>query len=361
MTLLNDPAPVKDVADKCIDCGKCVSRCLFLTRRGSPGELARKALESDTAAESLAVDSYDCSLCSLCASVCPAGCNPSAMFIELRNLAQERQLLGLEAYAPLLKYEDAGRKFPFSGQRIPNGCRTVFFPGCTLPGLFPQATLNAYKSLQQEEKELGLVLNCCSKPSISLGIQENQSQRLTPLINSIAASGVEEVLTACPNCYMTLASANPPFKVGTIYSRLARCNIPTQNRKGTQVTIHDPCVTRFETGLHDDIRRILKKSGIDIHETRRNRTKTICCGEGGAVGFINSSLSDNWRQTRSADLAATDVPAATYCAGCANFLSEEIRITHVLNLLFADKPFLPAKGFPANYLSRLTLKLHCRA
>lgn len=357
MPLTTDFTAVHDIAEKCTDCGKCVRNCLFLQKSGSPGKLAREALQSENAARSIAISSYGCSLCSLCAAVCPAGCDPSKMFSELRNEAHKEKLIGLEAYSPLLKYENTGRKFPFAGQIIPTGCTTAFFPGCTLPGLFPQSTLRTYQALKQQDSSTGLILNCCSKPSISLGISENKESRLYLLIGKIAAAGINEILTACPNCYMTLKSAKPPFKVGTVYSRLRRNKISSRTHEGLKVTIHDPCVTRFETGLHEDVRDIIKNCGVEIVEPEHTKTKTLCCGEGGATSFLDNSLADNWKKLRSADLYKTGLPAVSYCAGCVNFLSTEIRITHVLNLLFSDKSYPPAKKFPFNYTSRVFLKL----
>jgi Fe-S oxidoreductase len=352
---------IAETAENCIDCGKCEKHCLFLQRHGSPGSLAREILESEISAQAAAIFSFECSLCSLCTAVCPVDCNPSAMFGELRNKAVKLNLTDLEVYSPILKYEDLGRSRLLSGGNIPRGCKTAFFPGCTLPGMFPHTTMQTYKTLLNSDNKIGIILDCCSKPSISLGISQNIESRLFILVGEIARAGISEILTACPNCYTTLKAANPPFEVNTVYSYLNRSKTEFHNHEGLHVTIHDPCVTRFENEMHEDIRSLLDKCKIKYSEPLHSKEKTFCCGEGGATSFLDESIAGEWKNKRGNELLETGLPAISYCAGCVNYLSSKTQITHLLNILFNEKPFQKPKTFPFNYFSRFFFKLKTKA
>lgn len=53
------------------------------------------------------------------------------------------------------------------------------------------------------------------------------------------------------------------------------------------MTVHDSCVMRFERKTQDSIRHLISRQGVRIREMTHSREKTLCCGEGGAAGFIS--------------------------------------------------------------------------
>ncbi|MDP2724903.1 MAG: 4Fe-4S dicluster domain-containing protein, partial [Syntrophales bacterium] len=63
---------------KCTRCSACQRDCAFLKKFGTPGVLAASYEPTDKAWQSLP---FECSLCQLCASVCPAKLKPSDMFL----------------------------------------------------------------------------------------------------------------------------------------------------------------------------------------------------------------------------------------------------------------------------------------
>lgn len=287
---------MQHTAEQCIDCGKCTSRCLFLAEYGSPGKIAQEGLSSPQKHRETAVRSYDCSMCHLCSAVCPVNAGPAEMFGGLRIYAQNCNLFDLKKYSPLLAYEKTGRNFPFRDNFIPENCETAFFPGCTLPALFPKATRNAFSALRKKDKRYGLILNCCSKPSKMLGLQEKHEDSISALVDEIESKGIKRILTGCPNCHMTLQECQPPFKVQSIYEELRDLDITPVAPYLKEVTIHDPCVTRYEDKVHECIRELLNRAGVNITEMKHSRQKTICCGEGGALNFHNPGYAKLDRQ-----------------------------------------------------------------
>lgn len=352
---------MQHTADECIDCGKCISQCFFLKKNGSPVQIAQEGLSSPEANNNAAVKAYDCSMCYLCSAVCPVDANPAEMLTQLRNHAQENDLVDLKKYSPLLNYEKMGREFPFRDNIIPEGCETAFFPGCTLPAFFPRATKAAFTALQAKDKNFGLILNCCSKPSKMLGLKKPHEEAVSKLINEISGKGIKRILTGCPNCYITLKEANPPFEVLSIYEELLAREISPVAPYLKKVTVHDPCVTRFEGNVHDCIRELLNRAGVETTEMKHSKRKTICCGEGGAINFNTPEYPSKWSDKRISEARKTSLPMVTYCAGCVNFLSPKHPTAHILDLLLVKRKQLPKlTPFPLNYANRLMLRLTAR-
>ncbi len=353
---------IRNTADNCIACGKCISECLFLQQFGAPDKIAEKCLASAQGYDEAAINSYHCSECSLCSAVCPVDAQPFKMFETLRRHAQEENLFGLDQYSPLLNYERIGGIFPFKDNILPVGCKTAFFPGCTLPALFPAATHAVYSALKQSVPSLGLILNCCSKPSKMLGLYDPHAEAISKLSQFIEANGITKIITACPNCHITFKEFSPSFKITSVYEELLSSNISIMNKPWLkQATVHDPCVTRFESELQESIRTLLSKSGVSLTEMDHSREKTICCGEGGAVGFHNKNFAQAWKSKRIAEAEQIGVPIVTYCAGCTNFLSSAKPAAHILDLLFVKRNKIPRlPRFPFNYFNRLKLKISAR-
>jgi uncharacterized membrane protein YdjX (TVP38/TMEM64 family) len=86
--------------------------------------------------------------------------------------------------------------------------------------------------------------------------------------------------------------------------------------------------------------------------------RTLCCGEGGAVGSLTPNLAGNWGKLRQGEAAGRKV--VTYCAGCANMLRKLVPTVHVLDILWegeagaADRAKVTRPPF--TYWKRLRLK-----
>lgn len=334
-----------------------MTKCRFLAENGSPISLALRALSSDEETDKVAILSYSCSNCGLCSAICPVAAEPDRMFKELRNHAQANAIFRLDKYDPLLNYERLGQSFPFKREHIPVNCSTVFFPGCTLPAMYPDAAKIAYKILKRDDPNMGLILNCCSKPSKMLGLKDRHEESLSNLINRLERKGIKKILTACPNCHMTFKEFNSNLEIVSIYKRLRFSKFIPVRPKLREVTVHDPCVTRNETDMHKHVRLLLKAQGIRVIEMRHNRKETICCGEGGATNFHKKTYAQYWSHKRINEAQRTGVPMVTYCAGCVNFLGFKYPTTHILDLLLIRRKKIPKPAlFPFNYLNRLIFR-----
>lgn len=343
---------MKTLAADCVGCNICVKECAFLTKYGHPGKIAHDLSEGRLSEHVW----FECSLCGLCTSVCPKHLDPCASFRGMRSEVSHTKEV-FPAYKGILAYEKKGLSKRYSLHALPKNCTTVFFPGCTFAGTRAKRTEQIYDWLRQEIPDVGLVLECCTKPSHDLGRDDFFTSHFSALENALTDAGVQTVVTVCPNCYKVFSTYSQRLKTVSIYELLAEQGVPVRHSVSGCVTIHDPCVARFETGIHNNIRQLVKDQGLEIQEMAHSREKTICCGEGGSVFAVAPELANTWRQRRIQEAGNNRV--ITYCAGCCAFLGKSVQTDHVLDLLFEPEKTMAGSVHiakpPFTYLARMNL------
>lgn len=346
---------VIEAASKCNRCGLCRKDCAFLKRYGLPGDLAAEYLKDPSTIREIA---FSCSLCRLCEVMCPIGLNPAEMFLDLRKDASINGGNVFAGYRNILSYERRGASQRYSWKKLPTGCTAVFFPGCTLPGTRPRKTLLIYDFLLARDRATGIVLHCCSKPSHDLGRQKTFEAAFSTLHHDLLASGVKKVITACPNCNKVFSQYGKGLEVTTIYELLAAEWYVAKGHINAEVTVHDPCVTRDKSSIHDAVRSLIRDHGLTIREMPHAKEKTICCGEGGSVACRETDLPAMWQTKRKQE--TNGLPILTYCAGCAANLGRFTPTYHLIDLLFEPKKTIDGKvriwRAPFTYINRLRFK-----
>lgn len=348
-----------DMLEKCTNCGACLTQCAFLTRYGTP-----KKIFTTLSPAKLYALSFECSLCGLCRAVCPENLDPEKAFLVLRKDAVAKNRVDLSMYSTILGYEKKGTSSLFSYYALPQGCDTIFFPGCTLPGTRPKTTWALFETLRAMEPNLGIVLDCCTKPSHDLGRETYFQSMFGEMVAFLQDHQIKRVWLACPNCYKVFKTYAPGMTVETVYEVIDRTGLPHKFPDGTRpfedtpLVVHDPCPMRDEVLAQASVRSLLSEMNLSVEKMAFEKKKTLCCGEGGAVGFIDSELAGTWTKKRKK--AAGTRPIVTYCAGCAGFLNRTTPTFHILDLLFfPDKTAFgrlrPAKA-PMTYVHRLALK-----
>ena len=342
-------------SEKCIQCKLCQKECAFLRKYGKPKDIADTYNPDDKVHQGMP---FECSLCQICAAVCPVHVNPAHMFLEMRRNTVRSGNGEYPEHGVIIGYEKRGTSKLYSYYAIPEGCDTVFFPGCTLPGTRPERVKKLFEYMRKAIPAIGIVLDCCTKPSHDLGRNEYFQAMFSEIRDNLVSKGIQRVIVACPNCYKIFMKYGGRFSVQTAYTVISNNEIPeTKNVNGT-VTIHDPCAVRFDEDIHLSVRDILQKKGLTIEEMSHSGKKTLCCGEGGSVGFISPELSKNWGRLIKQESNGRRI--ITYCAGCANFLNSVTPASHIIDLLFDPEATMSgtvkvAKP-PFTYLNRIKLK-----
>ena len=244
------------VATQCTRCQRCVFDCAFLKQYGDPKTIADSFNPANPAFLQIP---YECSLCSHCTAVCPHGVDPKALFLEIRREAIDREEGDLPGHRALRRYEQTGTSQRYSWYGLPDGCDTVFFPGCSLTGSRPDITLKAFERLQAAFPSVGIVLDCCSKPSHDLG-EENYFQAMFGEMTAFLRDhGVRQVITACPNCHAVFQEYGESLETRSVYDVLNRCVDHVATRIDGNVVVHDPCVARFDPVSQQAVRDLLEK------------------------------------------------------------------------------------------------------
>lgn len=351
-------ALAQDMTDRCKLCKMCEKECPLIKEQGMPGELAARLLAGDLSVEQAVEIAFRCSLCGLCTQLCTVrGLDPGGFFRTLREQAVRRDPARLKPYKRLLAYERTGLTRAFSFYGLPPGVRRVFFPGCALSGSRPETTLRTLHRLREQDSRTGFVMHCCARPSLTLGRREFFLEQCRTLFKRLEQSGVQEILTACPQCSSALQEAGPSLAVRTVYEVLAGHDPePGPGMERVKTAVHDPCALRGERSMHAGVRTLLWNHGCSVSEMRHAHHKALCCGEGGGLALAHPEQAEIWLQMRLQEAKGREL--AVYCAGCLERLAPHAPVRHVLDIVLDGpeaEPARPVSG-PQAYRNRRHLK-----
>lgn len=345
-----------EISNSCNECNSCKKQCAFLQKYGNPKHIADSY--NKEAATRWLLMAFECSLCGLCTAVCPKGIAISSLLLLMRNEAVSRGYGNRPEHSALINYERRGTSSRYTYYGLPEGCDTVFFPGCTLSGTRSDKVVLAYRRLSERISSLGIVLDCCTKPSHDLGRLDYFKHMFGEMRDFLTGQGVKRVIVACPNCHKIFTGYGSGLSTISIYEVLSAYAGNGNGGIKAAVTVHDPCAVRFDDGMHKAVRELIKRQGYKIEEMPHAGKRTLCCGEGGAVETISPDFAENWARLRRDESGGRQV--ITYCAGCVGRLSKLLPTAHLLDILL-EKNGHGAGGVkvtkpPFTYWKRLRLK-----
>lgn len=205
---------------------------------------------------------------------------------------------------------------------------------------------------------MGVVLDCCTMPSHDLGRQEHFQTMFHAMRTTLLGHGVHTVITACPSCHAIFKAYGGELRIVSLYETLVEAGPRASRTVSGVVAVHDPCTARFEPSMQEAVRELARGRGFSIEEMPASRERAVCCGEGGAVRFVNSELAARWRTVRREQAQGRRV--LCYCAGCTNYLGSQVLTTHVLDLIMEPEAAMAGKTkvsrTPWTYINRMLLK-----
>jgi Fe-S oxidoreductase len=353
----------------CDDCGACVRTCTFLHHYcDTPKELAKRFKRNPL--ENIDIP-YSCSLCGLCQRICPLDLYPGDMCLETREkIFQTQQLDALpndfvyDYMIPRLKSlrnHQIISTYPFFtfskiAKNNKRASKSVFFPGCSLPAYSPRLVLKAYQYLQQKIPGIGIVLNCCGKPSRDLGDKDRFQNIFGGTLKEFSRLGIEEVVVACINCHK-MYRENTDIKLRTIYEIMAEMGLPESISGDEQViTIHDSCPARYKSEIRNAVRQIASQMNFSVSEMKFKNEVTQCCGAGGCSPMGNTALADRHTSARVTQAKGLLV---SYCGNCRERFSSYVPSLHILDIIFGtsyNKHVEEYQDSWRNWLNRWYLK-----
>ncbi len=333
--------------EKCVGCKLCMDNCPMLDQYcNSPDELLTQIVEDQQVA---AIIPFSCALCGYCTQVCPQMVDLNKVFLELRmDIVKKNKGVPKAIPNRAVKFHQKNsfsKLFTTDAKGLDeNEMKRVFFPGCALTAFSPELVIKIYDYLRDKLPGIGIMLNCCGKPTHSMGDMEKFNKYYATVQDTFDTNGVEEIIVACQNCYKAIGKNSPRQRITSLWDIIAEVGIPKEKvNKGrethTTFAIHDPCPTRENSHIHDSVRKITQELGLKIKEMEFSRERTLCCGSGGMLGVTNSALALKQMNKRANQTEEEYI--ISYCQECVESMRRGGKKSiHILDLLFRDEVYL---------------------
>lgn len=334
-------------ARRCLKCQclECVKVCEYLKEYGSyPKRYVREIYNNLSIVKGERRKNQfinSCSLCGLCGQVCPTDMDMGEICRDSRRemVSQNRM--------PASAHDFALRDMQFSNSEHISLVRNapgkssseyLFFPGCQLSASNPVYVEKLYRILREmpglsKISSVGLALRCCGAPARWAGRDDLFRNLREEFLTEYEHLGKPELIIACSSCYQVFKEEYPDIPIQSLWTLLDSQNaFPASGLHLETVAIHDPCTTRYETDLHESIRKIVSSFVYQIEELPLSREKTECCSYGGLMWLANKPLAHKVLDRR---LNESTKPYVTYCVMCRDFFTKQGKPAyHVLDILF---------------------------
>jgi Fe-S oxidoreductase len=184
---------------------------------------------------------------------------------------------------------------------------------------------------------LGKEESCTGDPAKRAGNEMLFQMQALQNIEVMNGYGVEKIVCTCPHCYNILK--NEYGDLGGNYEVIhyttfleklideGKLDVDKSLFKDKKVTYHDPCYLGRGNKIYDAPRNVIKTLDVDLVEMKRTRSRSLCCGAGGAQMFKEAEKGEKeiYRE-RTEDVLETGAEVvATACPFCMTMLTDGIK------------------------------------
>ncbi len=333
----------------CQDCGKCSSACP-LTLSGkpfSPRAMANAIITGNTDSSSVHKDIWSCLTCGLCYDRCPSAVDFSAFIRDMRHILKKTGLQELKVHGGF--FQSLMRTMTAKDLKIRHWewlpediqiepeSKILFFGGCApyFDVFFRKhLTVQTHNTLVDGLRLLNFfdihpaILKgerCCGHDLLWSGDKENFLRLAKLNAGAIHDLGIQELITACPECYRTFVHDYPEqgvevnFKVTHIFDLLEReidKGAVGFKKLGKSLTFQDPCrLSRFENRADLPRKLINRLNTTGFNEMQERKSSAICCGNCAWTGCDSFTKALQVKRIRQARDTGSDV-LVTACPKC---------------------------------------------
>jgi len=322
-------------------------------------------------------DTYSCTTCGVCGTVCEAGIRTVDLWEAMRpNLVDRGDgPVGKQSFFPKLVKADRN---PYQAKQddrlcwVPKDAKVdqsgeiVYFAGCTAE--FRQqalavATVRILNNLNVDFAMLGKDEWCCASAMVRTGQRAVMAEHAVHNVDALKDAGAKTVLFACAGCIRNSTVDWPRWYEGYIPYKSMPLSVFLREklRKGevkykillnSTVTYHDPCHNgrhlMHEIGrdwAYEASRDCLQSiPGLKLVEMVRNRELQRCCGAGGGVkaGIPDLALDMAKARVIDGEQVKADIIAST-CPFCRRNIMDgrtdaksSIKVLDVVELMAAS-------------------------
>lgn len=342
---------------ECQDCGKCTASCpLALAGKAfSPRAIAAAVIKGDFTAKEIVEDVWSCLTCGLCYARCPSDVNFPEFIGDVRALVKSREDGDAHQahggfFQSLMRAMTSPRVATQRWTGLPEDIRVdhsskiLFFGGCApyfdtffrhhlgvrttdmlVDSLRLMNFFDVAPSLLEHER-------CCGHDLLWSGDRENFLALARLNVEMIKDQGIEEVVTACPECFRTLSMDYPRFGVETgfkvthLYAFLDRQidkGAVAFNAPARRMTIQDSCRLNSFADLKDLPRKLMARMAPgDVTEMKDYKDVSMCCGNcawTGCDAYSKAMQVERLKRARETgvDLLVTSCPKCQVHLQCA--------------------------------------------
>ncbi|WP_035258755.1 hydrogenase iron-sulfur subunit [Desulfatirhabdium butyrativorans] len=333
----------------CQDCGKCASACpvALAGKAFSPRAMAGAILAGNFESPAVIRDVWSCLTCGLCHDRCPSDVDFPEFIRDMRILQKMAGKEGCEAHEGF--FQSYMRAMTSPGLQIRHwdwlpadirtdpASKTLFFGGCAP---YFDTYFKAHLGIQTRDILVdGLRLlnffdihpallageRCCGHDLLWSGDRENFLKLARLNVAAIEAAGIEEVVTACPECYRTLAHDYPAQGVGYSFRVTHLFDLAEQEiSKGAigfekldrALTFQDPCCLSRLEGRPELPRKLLSRLNPHAFTEMQDRgASALCCGNCAWTGCDSFTKALQVKRLRQAKATGSDL-LVTACPKC---------------------------------------------
>lgn len=277
-----------------------------------------------------------CNQCGLCKEVCPLGIDTGSLLHQSHRVMREKGAM------PWVFHEFWLRDMEFTNSeaaglcRLPSGfnkSRYVFFPGCQLGASDPRYVTESYRVLLTHYPDTALMLSCCGAPAAWAGDDPIHEEAITKLREDWGSLGKPAMVFACPTCRQMFRKYLPNIPGIFIYDLLIEKGVsPVKNGCRENVAVFDPCASREEPKLQQDIRHLAGQADFSLKPLSNEGKLARCCSWGGQVSIANPSFAREVVKVRTSE---SNLPYIAYCVNCRDiFTAAGKPCYHIMDVLF---------------------------
>lgn len=186
---------------------------------------------------------------------------------------------------------------------------------------------------------LGSEESCSGDPAKRAGNEFLFQMQAMTNISVMNEYGVKKIVTACPHCFNILKNEYP--LLGGNYDVLhhsqflaelldsGKLKIKGEVFAGKKITFHDPCYLGRGNDVYEAPRDLIESLSGNIVEMKRSKSKSLCCGAGGAQMFKEAEKGNkeiNMERMDDIKDVAPDITAAG-CPFCMTMLTDGAKMT----------------------------------
>lgn len=365
--------------DACTVCGRCTSVCPA-NGTGKPldpreivlkvGEVMARTggvatpvmvdqeitLSADTVFGRVSSDEiWSCTSCKACDENCPVGIEildkildmrrylslmesdfPTELGVAYKNLENASNPWGMGQQSRADWAEDLDVKVIEPGEPLES--EYLYWVGCA--GSFDDRNRRVARSTAMLLRHAGIDFSilgpselCTGDPARRSGNEYLFQMLAFQNIETLNDAGVKKVITHCPHCFNVMSNEYPQY--GGEYEVIHHSELlqhlidegrltPGDALAGKRIVLHDSCYLGRHNDIYEPPRKVVASiGGVQVLEMERNRTKSFCCGAGGARMWMEERMGKKINVERTDEALRTEPDIiAVACPFCLVMLDD---------------------------------------